>query len=62
MGLFKSAVLSRLPKPKLIRAPAAVVAPVPPLVRPTTPVTFSAVMAAFANGTEAIGSFESSSN
>ena len=42
MGLFASEVLSTFPKPKFTLATAAVVAPVPPLARGTTPDTFSA--------------------
>ena len=59
--MFKSDVLSTLPIPRLTLAPAAVVAPVPPFTKATTPVTFPATIAAFANGTEAIGSFDNSS-
>ena len=36
------------PKPRFIRAPAAFVEPVPPFVTETMPVTFSAVVAEFA--------------
>ena len=42
MGLFASEVLSTFPKPKYTLATAAVVAPVPPLVRGTTPDILSA--------------------
>ncbi len=62
MGLFKSEVFSTLPKPKLVRAAEAVVAPVPPLTIATTPETFSAVIAAFAKGTDANGSSVNASN
>ena len=62
MGLFKSAVLSTFPIPKLVRAAAAVVAPVPPLAIATTPVTFPAVIAALAKGTDSSLSTDNSSN
>ena len=55
IGLFKSEVLSTLFKPKFVLAPATVFAPVPPLVIATIPVTFSAVLAANANGTAVKG-------
>ena len=42
-GLFASEVLSTLPKPKLVRAPASVVDPVPPLVIGRKPVIFAGV-------------------
>ena len=41
-GLLASLVLSTLFKPKLVFAPTAVVAPVPPLVMATVPLTLSA--------------------
>ncbi len=62
IGLFKSEVFSTLLKPRFALTPAAEVAPVPPLAKATTPETFPAVIAAFAKGTEAIGSFDNSSN
>ena len=43
MGLFRSLVLSTLPSPRLVLAPAAGVAPVPPFAMATVPVTFAAL-------------------
>ena len=46
IGLLISRVLSTFSNPKLVFAPTTVVAPVPPCNIGTTPVTFSALLAA----------------
>ena len=51
MGLLASLVLSTLPKPKLVLASEAVVAPVPPLFISTLPDTLFAVNALNEKGT-----------
>ena len=52
IGLLLSLVLSTLSSPKLIKAPSTVVAFVPPFSIETTPVTFSALTADKAKGTD----------
>ena len=55
IGLSISLVLSTFCNPKLVLAPKTVVALVPPFSIGTTPVTFSALFAANAKGTELKG-------
>ena len=62
IGLFKSAVFSTFPIPRLALASGAVVAPVPPFAIATTPVTFPAIFAALAKGTACSFSTDNSSN